>query len=119
MPTQSPLAEGGGVGGLLAGDGASHIATWLPLFPGKYVGLSYGTNDAWNCVSAATFLSHYVTMIQTVLNAGKIPVVPHLPWSTVPAIQTCGPVLNTQIDALSVTYPQIIRGPDFWTYFQL
>src|SRR5207237_3447003 len=38
LPTHSPLAEGGGIGGLLAQDGASHIATMLPLFPGKYVG---------------------------------------------------------------------------------
>src|SRR4051812_34468871 len=51
QPGRFPAAEDGGIGYLLSADGASHLDTWLPLFPGHYVGLAFGTNDANGCVS--------------------------------------------------------------------
>ena len=45
-PAYFPAQEAGGIGFLTSADGAKYINTWLQLFPGKYVALSYGTNDA-------------------------------------------------------------------------
>lgn len=117
-PAHFPIQESGGIGYLTSADGARYISTWLELFQGKYVGLSYGTNDAIDCVSGDTFYNNYVTMVQAVLNAGKTPVVPQMPWGAQPNIQRCGPALNARIDALYTAYPQIIKGPDLWTFFR-
>jgi hypothetical protein len=48
---------------------------------------------------------------------GKVPVVPHMPWSDTASAQANGPIINAAIDALYVKYPQILRGPDLWTAF--
>ena len=50
-PAYFPAYEDGGIGGLVSGDGASHINSWLSTFPGRYVGLAYGTNDANGCIA--------------------------------------------------------------------
>jgi lysophospholipase L1-like esterase len=113
-----PVQESGGIGYLTSADGVKYLASWLKLFPGKYVGLSYGTNDAIGCVSPDSFYNQYVTMVQDVLSYGKIPVIPHIPWGKHPNIQRCGPGLNAKIDALYSAYPQIIKGPDLWALFQ-
>ncbi len=117
-PGHFPIQESGGIGYLTSADGANNIGTWLELFPGKYVGLSYGTNDAIGCASPYTFYNNYVTMVQAVLSAGKTPVIPHIPWGVHPNIQRCGPALNAKIDALYAAFPQIIKGPNLWTLFQ-
>ncbi|HLI68132.1 MAG TPA: SGNH/GDSL hydrolase family protein [Ktedonobacteraceae bacterium] len=118
VPNSYPVQEAGGTGYLTSADGAKDLATWLALFPGKYVGLSYGTNDALGCVNPDTFYSNYVAMIQDVLRAGKVPLVPRIPWGKDANIQRCGPALNAQIEKLYSTFPQIIHGPDFWGFFQ-
>ena len=91
--------------------------------PGKYVALSYGTNDANNAAAgdptvAAKFYNNYVTMVQAVLAAGKTPVVPTIPWARTANIQANGPALNAKIQELYAAYPQVVRGPDLWTFFQ-
>jgi hypothetical protein len=118
MPNHFPVQEAGGIGYLASADGAKYIDRWLQLFPGKYVGLSYRTNDANGCANADQFYSNYVTMVQAVLSAGKIPVIPHIPWGRTTNIQKCGPVLNTEINALYRAFPQIIKGQDLWAFFQ-
>ncbi len=118
VPNAYPIQEAGGIGYLTSSDGAKYISSWLPLFPGKYVALSYGTNDADGCVSPASFYSNYVVMIQAVLKAGKIPVIPLIPWGRAQNIQNCGPQINAQIDALYKAFPQVVKGPDLWSYFQ-
>jgi lysophospholipase L1-like esterase len=118
VPAHYPVEEAGGIGYLTSTDGVKYLNTWLNLFPGKYVGLSYGTNDALGCFSSTRFYSNYVTMVQEVLQAGKIPVVPHIPWGRNAKLQRCVPNLNAEIDALYAAFPQIIHGPDLWTFFQ-
>jgi lysophospholipase L1-like esterase len=118
LPDHFPVQEGGGTGYLLSYDGTMHIDEWLDLFPGKYVGLSYGTNDAWNCVAPEKFYNNYVALVQAVISAGKIPLVPKIPWSKKAQIQQCAPALNAKIDQLYRSYPQVVHGPDFWTSFQ-
>jgi len=118
MPSNFPAQESGGIGYLTSVEGAKYINTWLELFPGKYVALSYGTNDANSCTSGVIFYNNYVTMVQAVFNAGKIPVIPHIPWARAANIQNCGPTLNAKIDELYKAFPQIIKGPDFWTFYK-
>ena len=84
------------------------MSIWLQMFPGKYVGLSYGTNAALGCSNAAHFYADYFTMVQIVLNMGKIPIVPHMPWDRSANIQKCAPELNRKIDDLYRAFPQII-----------
>ena len=118
ISTHYPAQESGGIGYLTSTDAVPYLNTWLNLFPGKYVGLSYGTNDALSCLNSAMFYTNYVTMVQDVLHAGKIPIIPHIPWGKNTKIQRCVPSLNAKIDALYAAFPQIIRGPDLWTFFQ-
>jgi len=118
LPNHFPAQEAGGIGYLTSADGAKYISTWLQLFPGRYVALSYGTNDANGCVNADAFYQNFVTMVQAVLNAGKIPIIPHIPWGRTTNIQNCGPVLNAKIDALYIAFPRTIKGPDLWTFYQ-
>jgi lysophospholipase L1-like esterase len=117
-PNHYPIQESGGIGYLTSADGAKYLPTWLALFPGKYVGLSYGTNDALGCVDPEEFYNNYVAMVHDVLSAGKIPLVPHIPWGKNANIQKCALPLNVKIDALYQAFPQIIRGPDLWIFFQ-
>jgi len=117
VPSQFPIAEAGGIGFLRSDDGARRINAWLSQFPGQYVALSYGTNDC-GATSPDAFYRNYVTMVEAVLRAGKVPVVSKIPWAKAPAVQTNGPALNAKLDELYAAYPQIVRGPDFWTYFQ-
>lgn len=118
LPTRYPAQESGGIGYLTSTDAVKYLNTWLSLFPGKYVGLSYGTNDALGCLNPAMFYTNYATMVRDVLRAGKIPVIPHIPWGRHTRVQRCAPPLNAQIDALYAAFPQIIHGPDLWTFFQ-
>jgi lysophospholipase L1-like esterase len=118
-PNYFPVAECGGIGGLVSEDGVRHINTWLRIFPGTYVGLSYGTNDAWRWVDPNIYYRNMKTMVDAVIAAGKIPVIPTIPWSsTQPGIQNTGLVMNQKIFDLYAAYPQIIHGPDLWNFFK-
>ena len=118
VSSRYPVQEDGGVGYLTTSDAVQHLNTWLGLFPGKYVVLSYGSNDALGCVNPGDFYNHYAQMVHDVLNVSKIPVVPHIPWGKDLQIQTCAPPLNAMIDKLYSAFPQIIHGPDLWTFFR-
>jgi lysophospholipase L1-like esterase len=117
-PRLYPGYEDGGIGSLLTADGARNVKTWLKVFPGRYVGLSYGTNDANACVPTSTFGRNYTTMVRAVIAAHKVPVVPTIPWARADGVQRCAPRLNARIKLLYRTYRQIVHGPDLWTYFK-
>ena len=94
---------------------------WLPLFPGKYVGLSYGTNDAnspGNLSQATTdFYNNVKSMAQKVIAAGKVPVIPTIPWARDSNYETYIPAFNAKIAQLYLDVPQIVHGPDLHAYF--
>jgi lysophospholipase L1-like esterase len=122
-PDHFPAVEDGGIGGLRATDGATHLGAWLQSFAGRYVALSYGTNDAnspggGDPASAQAFYDTYATMINLVLASGRVPIVPTIPWARTANVMANGPVLNQQIQALYTRFPQVVRGPDLWSYFQ-
>jgi hypothetical protein len=108
-----PAVVNAAIGGTNTGTAVSVIDDTMTGFPGRYVVLAYGTND--NISQGGNFQME--TLVQHVLAAGKIPVIPHMPWSAEPLIQTNGPMINAAIDALYAKYPQILPGPDLWTAF--
>jgi hypothetical protein len=115
-----PVQENGGTGYMTSADGAKNIERWVWSFPGKYVGLSYGTNDAWTGMDPKDFYTCYEKMVKTVLAAGKVPVIPRsIPWSTTQGqIQKNGALLDREVQKLFRKYPAIIKGPDFREYFK-
>jgi lysophospholipase L1-like esterase len=89
------------------------------MFPGHFVSLAYGTNDANNGgVAPARFYANIKTMVSDVLSAGKVPVVPMIPYGCTTNLVKNVPRLNAEIKALYSAYPQIVHGPDFYTYFK-
>jgi lysophospholipase L1-like esterase len=121
QPSFYPLVEDGGIGGVTSAAGAAHIGEWLGLFGGRYVVLSYGTNNAGGGCDAgnlAAFERDYVTMITAVIAAAKVPVIPTIPWANTASIRSCGPRYNALIKTLYARYPQIVAGPDLWAFFQ-
>lgn len=117
-----PIIENGGMGGFKAQDVANnnYLASWLPLFTGKYVGLIYGTNDANAGGSPVSgFQTNMQTLITAVINNGNIPIIPKtIPYGLTAGVQANGPTVNTALAALAVANPTAIVGPDLWTYFQ-
>lgn len=118
VPTNLPTTENGGVGGYSAADAASNIATWLSITPAHYIALNYGTNDANSGgVLVTNFQANMTTCINAIIAAGKIPVVPKIPWGNTAGLLANVPTLNAVIDTLYTTYPSIVHGPDLYAYF--
>jgi lysophospholipase L1-like esterase len=116
-PAYSPLYEAGAIGGITSTDGANNLAKWLAMFPGKYVILDFGGNDANQCVSPSIYYSNMASMVQMVINAKKVPIVWTIYQAQTSNAQQCGPALVQQIYSLYANYPEVLRGPDFWTFF--
>ena len=94
-----------------------YFATWLQSYPGKYVTINLGTNDAASGVSPSAFYANMSTLVQDVLALGKTPVVPTIPWSRDPWHAQHIPALNAEIHHLYHTCPAVIPGPDLFTFF--
>lgn len=126
LPDHFPVQEDGGIGYLTSYDPINpqhnYLKTWLSLFPGKYVGLSYGTNDSFGCSSpddiANKVYNNYVVMVKMVIAAGKTPVVPYMIWSPRPDLQMCALAINSRLDQLYRAYSQILPGPNLYAVFQ-
>ena len=120
-PDYFPAFQNGGIGGVKSATGAAHVAQWLSLFPGRYVALAYGTNDALaqpgDPTIAGVFRGNMRTMIEAVLDAGKTPILPTIPWGRDAKLQANVPTLNAEIDRLLIEYPQALRGPDLYRLF--
>lgn len=119
FPTYYPCWESAGMGGWTATDAQAVFSTWLTLFPGKYVTLNFGTNDANLGGSYVTnFSSKMQSMITSALGASKTVVIPTIPWiNTTTQAQTNVNTLNGQIATLISSNPGCIAGPDLYTFF--
>lgn len=114
--------------------GGSMISQVLAAFPAAhFVTLNLGTNDingsgsTYNDASVTEYEKNMVTLVQDVIAAGMVPVVPTIPWA--PTACDSSAALTDDNPATSGTpnywiehtlyadYPQIIHGPDLWTYF--
>jgi lysophospholipase L1-like esterase len=118
-PAYFPLVEGAGVGGFNSRQGLALVTKNLPGFPGRFVALSFGTNDAVRCTGDCPrrFYANMEAMVQRVIAAGKVPVVPKIPYAWSKDFRDGIPPLNAQIDALYAAYPAIVRGPDLYALF--
>ena len=109
-----PIQENGGIGGITSKDGLEHIDGWLSAFPGQYVSIAYGTNDAWgNQTGAAQYYKNTKAMIDKVLTLGKTPVLPKIPHAEEPGVANYLSEYNAMIERLWEEYPAVIPGPDF------
>lgn len=119
LPSYYPVWEAAGVGGWTATDAQAVFSTWLALFPGKYVMLNWGTNDAnLGGTYVTNFSAKMTNMVQQVLAASKIPVIPHIPWiGTGSQPLTNVQTLNGQIDSIITANPGTLAGPDLYTFF--
>lgn len=114
-----PAQENGGIGGIFSTDGKNNIVRWLSTFPGRYVSIAYGTNDAWgNQTGAENYYNNTAYMVEQVLKAGKTPIVPKIPYSTNTDLSSNLAEYNAQIDRIYKNYPKVIKGPDFYAYFE-
>ncbi|MCR4644684.1 MAG: lysophospholipase [Oscillospiraceae bacterium] len=109
-----PIQENGGIGGITSKDGLEHIDGWLSTYPGRYVSIAYGTNDAWgNQIGAAQYYENTKSMIDKVLALGKVPVLPKIPHAEEPGVADYLDDYNAMIDRLYDEYPEVVPGPDF------
>ena len=114
--TNNPAFEMAGYGGWKASDMLGVIDRYLANFPGKYFGLSLGTNDAQDGgPTPAAYASNMTQLINKVLAAGKVPVIPMIPYTGEPA-HTQIPTFNAQITQLYGTYgSSLVHGPDLYS----
>jgi len=117
LGNDTPLQENGGMAGWSSGNMVPYLAGWLQNVPSKYVTINLGTNDAAGAIAPATFYANMVTLVQAVIAAGKVPIVPTIPYSLDPMHLANIPGLNAEIQALYTAYPAVVPGPDLWTYF--
>lgn len=124
LPGYWPVIEDGGVGSTSSDWGVINVPNFIQVFPGKFVGISFGTNDARAPypTTPEQFYNNYKTMVDAVIARGKIPVIPHIPWASSTSLQQNAPLYNAKIDQLISEYnaqgKTVIAGPDLWTYFR-
>ncbi|MGC4119944.1 MAG: Ig-like domain-containing protein [Myxococcales bacterium] len=117
-PAYRPAVTGAGIGYMKASDVTSRFPTWLAQTPAKVVGISYGTNDA-PVKNPAAYHAAMKSLIDQVLAAGKIPVIPTIPWATAGARDDADiQALNAEIVKLKTEYAgKVLDGPDLYTLF--
>ncbi len=100
-----PLQQNGGIGGISSTDGKENIDKWLSATAAHYVSIAYGTNDSWgNMNSADLYYENTKYMIDAVLTAGKVPVLPKIPYASNPDVGNYVGVHNAVIDRLYAEY---------------
>jgi hypothetical protein len=121
-PAYFPLYQDGGIGGLASADGARLVPRFLRAFPGHFVVLAFGRNDAnagpGDPAMAGRFRRNLRSMIRDVLAAGKVPVVPTIPWGAIAHLRANVPVLNREIADVERQFPRVLHGPDLFGLFQ-
>lgn len=113
-----PPQENAGMPGWTSSDRLGDFAGWVAAFPGRYVTINLGTNDAAAGISASQFHRNLSQLVRTVLDAGKLPLLPTIPYATEATHKANIPALNSRIRDLYAAYPALVPGPDLYAYFQ-
>jgi lysophospholipase L1-like esterase len=113
----TPAQENGAIGGWASANAVPKLGGWLATFPGRFVTLNFGTNDAAQGVTPATFSATFAALVKIVHAAGKVAVVPTIPYSS-DSQHTALPALNARIRKLYASQPDVVAGPDLWTLFK-
>lgn len=110
------------------------VTSALNAFPAAhFVTLDLGTNDLngsgtnYNDTATTQFQANLTALVQDVINAGRVPVVPTVPWAPTAcdssaALTNDNPATNGTPNywithTLYGEFPQVVHGPDLWTYF--
>jgi endoglucanase len=91
---------------------------YLAAFPGQYVGLSYGMNDAALPGNDGSYYDNMKHLVQAILAQGKTPMIPTISYTNDVGYNTNIKAYNAKIEQLYREFPQIVPGPDFWTQFE-
>jgi chitodextrinase len=118
-PSFFPMMINGGHGGWGSNELVQFLPSFLAINPDvRFVAMSYGTNDsAGNTSDPGPFKANLQQAITTVLNSGRVPVIPHIPFSC-DGQHNSIPAFNQAIDQLVAANPGTLAGPDLYTYFQ-
>jgi lysophospholipase L1-like esterase len=118
-PDYFPLMVNGGVGATASPYGLDHMDEWLAVFPDvHYWVLGWGTNESGTS-DATEYKARMQTLIDKVKAAGRVPVIPHVPFQYFGSPSnpnTNTPFLNTAIDQLTAANG-LVSGPDSYAWF--
>jgi acyl-CoA thioesterase I len=116
-PGRFPAMIDGGVGGINSGYGVSVIQNWLTLNPDFHVwAIGYGTNDAWQTVSPATFDANLQNLVDHIKAAGRVPVIARIPFAVKGPADVNVRALNDAIDHVTARNG-LLPGPDLYAWF--
>jgi acyl-CoA thioesterase-1 len=117
LPAYFPAMINGGIGGELSSDGLARLPDALALNSAyRFFVLGYGTNDAAHGATAmAAYKSNMQAMIDMVKAAGKIPIVPRIPYAS-NTLYLMVDQLNPMVDDLVATN-NLLPAPDFYAFF--
>lgn len=115
-----PAQENGGIGGITSLDGRDNIDRWLSTCNAHFVSIAYGTNDCWgNPNNTQSYYDNTKYMIDAVLEAGKVPVLPKIPSSTNADVGPNVQYYNAMVEKLYDEYGnKLVHGPDFDKFFK-
>lgn len=113
-----PAMINGGIGSELTGNGLARLDEMLALNPDyRFFAITYGTNDGWgNKTDTTAFRANLTMMINKLKQAGRQPVLSHIPYANDGAHETLD-LFNTVVDELTRDN-QLQIGPDFTSYFR-
>jgi lysophospholipase L1-like esterase len=117
-PEHFPLQVNAGMSGWTSVDALEHIDAWLEEFPGRFVVLAFGTNDAWAARDPDQFANDIAALVERVMSRGKIAILPTIPYSTFEPVGNNIRALNDQLRALSADRDDVLLGPDLETFFR-
>ena len=115
-----PVQENGGIGGITSTDGKNNIDRWLSTCNSRFVSIAYGTNDAWGDQTGADkYYENTKYMIDAVLKAGKVPVLPKIPFAAEKGVADYLPEYNAMVDKLWEEYGgKLVHGADLESYLR-
>jgi hypothetical protein len=126
--TRFPVAHEGGVSnaymadflwtGWQGTDGRPLFARWMDDFPGTYVILAIGQNDCNAGTNIDTMETRFRQLLDLVVAAGKIPVIPTLRWTYTNGNTTVQNIeaWNTRLVTIRASYPTtVLPYPDVYT----
>jgi lysophospholipase L1-like esterase len=94
----------------------------LSNFPGNFVTLNLGTNDAYSGGgNPSSYYSTMQTLANDVIAAGKTPIIPDIPWPNNgdgTAWDNQVKAFNSEISQLIASNPKIIAGPNMYSVLQ-
>lgn len=115
-----PIQQNGGIGGLTSRDGRQYIHRWIADNPARFVPVAFGTNDAWGrSADVSAYESNLRYMLEMILNAGKIPVLPTIPYASDTYAGRFTAQYNAVVEGLYASYgDRLLHGPDFYAFFR-